>query len=44
MGHALLVTGYHLLARHTTYQDPGTDYYDHRHAERVRRRPIQTLV
>ena len=27
----------------TTYQDPGADYYDRRHAERVRHRAIQTL-
>ena len=42
-GRAMLVTVYHLLARRTTYLDPGTDYYDRRHAERVRRRAIQTL-
>ena len=40
---AMLVTAYPLLARQTTYQDPGADYYDRRHAERVRRRAIQTL-
>ncbi len=34
VAHAILVTAYHLLLRHTTYQDPGTDYYDRRHAER----------
>ena len=39
----MLVTAYPLLARQTTYQDPGADYYDRRHAERVRRRAIQTL-
>ena len=43
VAHAMLVTVYHLLARRTTYLDPGTDYYDRRHAERVRRRAIQTL-
>ena len=43
VAHAMLVTVYHLLARGTTYQEPGTDYYDRRHAERVRRRAIQTL-
>ena len=41
--HAILVTAYHLLARQTTYQDPGADYYDRRHAERIRGRAIQTL-
>jgi len=43
VAHAVLVTVYHLLLRQTTYLDPGTDYYDRRHAERVRRRAIQTL-
>jgi transposase len=43
VAHAILVTAYHLLARHTTYQEPGADYYDRRHAERVRHRAIQTL-
>jgi transposase len=43
VAHAILITAYHLLLRHTIYQDPGTDYYDRRHAERVRRRAIQAL-
>lgn len=43
MAHAILVTAYHLLSRHTTYQEPGADYHDRRHAERVRRRAIQSL-
>ncbi|HEY7249177.1 MAG TPA: IS110 family transposase [Methylomirabilota bacterium] len=43
VAHAILVTAYHLLAHQTTYHDPGADYYDRRHAERVRRRAIQTL-
>jgi hypothetical protein len=43
VAHAILVTAYHLLARQTTYRDPGADYYDRRHAERVRHRAIQTL-
>jgi transposase len=43
VAHAILVTAYHLLARQTPYQDPGPDYYDRRHAERVRHRAIQTL-
>jgi transposase len=43
VAHAILVTVYHLLARQTTYQDPGADYYDRRHVERVRHRAIQTL-
>jgi transposase len=43
VAHALLATAYHLLARHTSYRDLGTDYYDRRHAERVRNRAIHTL-
>jgi len=39
----MLVTAYHLLARQTTYQDPGSDYDDRRQAERAQRRAIQTL-
>ena len=41
--HNLLVAAYHVLARQTTYQELGADYYDRRHAERVARRAIQTL-
>jgi transposase len=43
VAHAILVTAYHLLARRTTYQEPGTDYYDRRHADRARHHAIQTL-
>jgi len=43
VAHALLTTAYHLLARQTLYRDLGTDYYDRRHAERVRNRAIHTL-
>src|SRR5207245_4057577 len=43
VAHAMLVTVYHLLLRRTTYQDPGADYYARRHAERARRRALQTL-
>lgn len=43
VAHAMLVTVYHLLARRTTYLDPGTDYDDGRHAERVRRRASRRL-
>ena len=43
VAHAILLTVYHLLTRHTTYHDPGADYYDRRHAERVRRRAVQAL-
>jgi len=43
VAHAILVTVYHLLARQTNYKNLGADYYDRRHAERVRRRAIHTL-
>jgi transposase len=43
VAHALLVTAYHLMARKTTYQEPGAEYYERRHAERVRQQAIQTL-
>ncbi len=43
VAHAILVTAYHLLARQIPFEDPGADYYDRRHAERVRHRAIQTL-
>src|SRR4029434_8039363 len=28
VAHAMLVAAYHLLARKTTYHDPGADYYE----------------
>src|SRR2546425_9293598 len=43
VAHAMLVTTYHLLARKTTYREPGADYYERRHADRVRHRAIQAL-
>jgi transposase len=43
VGHAILVTAYHLLVRKTTYREAGADYYDRRHTERVRQRAIQAL-
>ena len=43
VAHAILVTAYHLLARQVTYSDPGADYYERRHADRVRQRAVQTL-
>jgi transposase len=43
VAHAMLVTAYHLLARKTTYRDPGADYYERRHADRARHRAIQLL-
>jgi transposase len=43
VAHNLLITAYHVLASHTTYQELGADYYDRRHTERVARRAVQTL-
>ena len=41
--HALLRTAYQLLAQGTTYQNPGPDYYERRHTDRVTRRAIRQL-
>src|SRR5262245_32144529 len=43
VAHSMLVTAYHVLARRTSYHELGADYFDRRHAERVRHRAIQTL-
>jgi transposase len=43
VAHAILIVAYHLLARKTRYVELGVDYYDARHAERVRRRAIRAL-
>lgn len=43
VAHAILRIVYHLLADSTTYRDPGADYYDRRHTQRVTRRAIETL-
>src|SRR2546427_665854 len=43
VAHAMLVAAYHLLARHTTYHEPGANYYERRHADRVRQRAVQLL-
>jgi len=43
VAHAPLRAVYHLLANGTTFREPGADYRDRRHAERVRRRAIQML-
>lgn len=39
----MLIVSYHVLTRHTTYQELGDDDYDRRHAEPAKRRPLQTL-
>jgi transposase len=41
--HAILRTIYHLLSTKRPYQNPGADYFDRRHAERVARRAVQLL-
>jgi len=43
VAHAVLRAIYHVLAEGTTYRELGPDYYDRRHAERVRRRAIHLL-
>jgi len=43
VAHAILVVVYHLLTRQTTYHELGDDYYDRRHAERSKRRALETL-
>jgi len=43
VAHAMLRAIYHLLAQGTTYRDPGADYYDRRHTQRVSRRAIELL-
>ena len=39
----MLVAAYHLLARKTTYHDPGAHLLERRHADRVRQRAVQLL-
>jgi transposase len=43
VAHAMLRAVYHVLADGTPYRDPGPDYYDRRHAQRVTRRAIELL-
>jgi transposase len=43
VAHSMLVTAYHVLARRAPYHELGADYFDRRHAERVRRRAVQAL-
>jgi len=43
VAHAMLVSAYHVLAHRVAYRDLGPDYYDRRHADRVRHRAIETL-
>ena len=43
VAHAILQTAYHLLVRQPAYQDPGTDYFDRHHGERVTHRAVVLL-
>jgi transposase len=43
VAHAMLRAIYHVLATGTPYRDPGPDYYDRRHAQRVTRRAVELL-
>ena len=43
VGHSILTISYHLLTRHTTYQDLGQNYFDERDREGVKRRAIRRL-
>ena len=43
VGHSLLVTGYYLITRQTTYQDLGDNYFDERDREAVKRRSVLRL-
>ncbi len=43
VAHAMVRAIYHMLATGTTYREPGADYYDRRHKQRVTRRAIQLL-
>jgi transposase len=43
VAHAILISVYYMLSRQVPYQELGSDYFDHRHADRVRRRAVQAL-
>ena len=43
VGHALLVTGYHLITTKQSYQDLGNTYFDDRNREAVKRRAVRKL-
>jgi len=43
VGHTILTISYHLLTRHTTYQDLGPNYFDERDREGVKRRAVRRL-
>ena len=43
VGRHILEISYHLLTTGATYHDLGSDYFDRRHADRVKRRCIRQL-
>ena len=43
VGHTILVIAYHLLKHQTTYQELGSDYFDQRDHEALRRRLLHRL-
>ncbi len=43
VGHTILVIAYHILKRHTTYQDLGSDYFDQRQSQTLRSRLVHRL-
>ncbi len=43
VGHSLLVTGYYLITRQTTYHDLGGNYFDERDREATKRRAVRRL-
>ena len=43
VGHALLVTAYHMLTRKEPYRDLGANYFDERDRTAVERRTIRRL-
>jgi transposase len=43
LGHSILTISYHMLTRHTTFQDLGQNYFDERDREGVKRRAIRCL-
>lgn len=43
VGHTILVIAYHILKRHTSYEELGGDYFDHQNMEAQRARLIRRL-
>jgi transposase len=43
VAHQILTIAYHILARDTTYEELGPDYFQHRHRERNARRHVRQL-